>query len=213
MSQHIPIESGDILYGRPLFSNRPSDKKRKLSDKEHPVLVLSVATCEKTGNILALTAPISKSDQCAQNPYAVPIERDHNGPVNDSKQSWICCDSPNMIHLNGTDNGLRISTHAKRNYANTLKHGEIADKDLVKKSLAMTRQAIQEKGLQVPIQGDSLASLKAWRAAKEQSMETRIIDRVAHQNADDAVLHMQPLSDSLNKTRRRILSLNTQHKR
>lgn len=179
-NEEFPIERGDILSGRPLFSNNPSDKDKKISDNRHFVIVLQVETLPN-GTVRALTVPISKSYQTQNDKWSIPFpaEAMKNTPIH-HPDSRFCCHSPNIINLYNPDNGLVKNNHPRGNQ-NRLKHGEVADKKLIRDLLQTTMNYQRQYKKDVPILGASLETAKKPPMKTPHDMKVAIKDCVARE--------------------------------
>lgn len=145
---------GDILMARPLFHQ---DKGHwPLAHKEHPVLVLKVAQKDDDPNspIMAIVVPLSHAPSSQHKANHLPVA-DHQVKkmsAHAGKQSHICTDSPNIIVLNGADNGMRAASWTP-DWASPFAHGRITDHALIDAAEALTKTFIAETRYQPPIQG------------------------------------------------------------
>lgn len=122
------------------------------------MLVLSVLSHpDKPTEVMALTIPMSTSPVSAKNPHAEKVRpstvkglADKNG-----SDSWYCTDSPNMVRINGTENGLRRNIRAQGTDQHIFCHGHVTDMRTVERLLAKTGTIIKDTGYRPPVQGDA----------------------------------------------------------
>lgn len=145
---------GDIMMARPLFH---SDKGTwTLADKEHPVVVLKVAQKGEGPDapIMAIVVPMSHAPSSHNKPNHLPVlsTQVKRMVAHPGKQSHICTDSPNIIVLNGRENGVRAASWAP-DWVSPLTHGRITDPALVDAAESLTKTFIGHTNYNPPIQG------------------------------------------------------------
>lgn len=145
---------GDVLMGRPLFHQ---DKTQKpLAEKEHPCVVLK--TVERTDlpgkPVMAIVLPLSHSETSAVKPNHLEVKAYHtrNLKMDKNRKSYICTDSPNVIILNGEENGVRKAAFAPE-WVSPFTHGRIVDDKLLEAANALTKSFLAETQYSVPTQG------------------------------------------------------------
>lgn len=145
---------GDILMARPLFHHEQGHWP--LAHKEHPVLVLKVAqrNADPDSPVMAIVVPLSHAPSSQHKANHLPVA-DHQVKkmmAHPGKQSHICTDSPNIIVLNGEENGMRAASWTP-DWASPYAHGRITDEALIDAAEALTKTFLAETRYQPPIQG------------------------------------------------------------
>lgn len=171
---------GDIMMGRPLFH---SDKGHwPLADKEHPMLVLKVAQRDDLPGkpVMAVVVPMTHSEGSQRKPNHLPVlsHQVKRMVAHAGKQSHICTDSPNVIILSGTDNGVRPAAWAPE-WASAYSHGRITDTSLVDAAESLTKTFLAQTGYQPPIQGVVPGQAPATRPRHKVGTELSWNARVA----------------------------------
>jgi hypothetical protein len=149
-------ERGAILMARPLFANDQGNWK--LGHKEHPVVVLKTVVKEVKGQqqILAIVLPMTQSEHAQRNPQALPMTslQARGMTAHAGKQDHLVTDSPNVIVLNGPDNGVRPKDRGTYGQA-FLEFGQVTDPHLLTAAEAMMKSFVSETRYKVPVQGDA----------------------------------------------------------
>ena len=213
VGMHTPprpeLAPGDILFGRPLFRDRPANSKHLHKD-EHPVLVLRVA-CEE-GNLrktAILGVPISTSPICAQNPHAL---RARPGLIKGlagkyDRDSWFCADSPNLIYINAHDSGLRHNHHPEPNW-HRLKHGGLTDERVVGRVFTQMYEAMQLHNYKTPRQG-RIEDIERGELAPSLARRANIVHRAAEMETAVHASRIPSLADAHKAATRPKLGLAT----
>lgn len=148
-------ERGAILMARPLFANDQGNWT--LGEKEHPVVVMKTVVKEVRGQqqVLAIVLPISHSESGLRNSGALPLTslQTRGIQAHQGKQQHLYTDSPNVIVLNGPDNGVRPKEQGKYGQA-FLEFGDVTDPHLLTAAEAMMKSFVAETRYKVPVQGD-----------------------------------------------------------
>lgn len=145
---------GDVIMGRPLFHQDKGDVP--LSEKEHPCVVLkTVERKDLPGSpVMAVVLPLTHSPTSAVKPNHLEVRPYHtkNLKMDPKNKSYICTDSPNVIILNGEENGVRKSAFHPE-WVSPYTHGRIVDGKLLDAANSLTKAFLQETQYSVPTQG------------------------------------------------------------
>ena len=140
--------------GRPLFHQDKGNQP--LAQKEHPCVVLNtVQRNDLPGKpVMAVVIPMSHSKTSAIKPNHLDVKPYHtrNLSMDKKNKSYLCTDSPNVVVLNGENNGLRKAAFAP-DWCSDYTHGRITDTKLLDAATALTKSFLKETGYDVPTQG------------------------------------------------------------
>lgn len=192
------IAKGDILFGRPLFRDRPKTDTRALGAKEHPMLVLRVVENPDNPNeINALTIPMSTSPINTNKTDAYKIRR---GTVRglrakEDADRWFCPDSPNMIRLNGADNGLRHNAFAPEG-THPFKHAQVPDTRLVDKLYEIAYATMMD-GYRPPFQGETQRQTQIYLASQTPDRRITAIQHAARLESDARIAAAPRLGEAI----------------
>jgi hypothetical protein len=191
-------ERGAILMARPLFANDQGNWK--LGDKEHPVVVLKTVVKEVKGQqqVLAIVLPMTHSESALRNPNALPMTslQTRGMTAHAGKQNHLVTDSPNVVVLNGPDNGVRPKERGSYGQA-FLEFGQVTDPHLLTAAEAMMKSFVSETRYKVPVQGDTpglQGEHHRFSARPDMERRRKILTAAAEQVATQSVDAMRVMA-------------------